>query len=79
MPEFDQIAVAQDAVEKEKEQDAPTPDYRPVQKSESWKLRKPHPYWRPDISNKTLRLELWLQESESDRLYWSDVLGPRRK
>jgi hypothetical protein len=61
------------------EDDSETPlrPTRRIEKSETWKLRKPHPYWRPELSSDEQRQAAWLELSQDDRIYLSDNLGRR--
>ena len=61
---------------KEPEPDAFIPT-RPIEDNERWKLKKPHPSWRPDLVAKQSRTEAWLNLSENERILLSDSLGPR--
>ena len=66
------------AAENTNTEQEPTIPTREIAKKERWKLKKPHPFWRPDLVYAPSRLEEWQELSENQRIYQSDILGPRR-
>jgi hypothetical protein len=62
--------------EEEQEPEQPQRPTRKIERSETWKLRKPHPYWRPELLDEQ-RESAWLELSQDDRIYLSDNLGRR--
>jgi len=77
MAEYDEAAVTQAATQQPGEITPPV-NYRVIEPSEKWKIRKPHPRWEPQLRDPSTRSDRWLQLSENDRIWWSDALGPRR-
>ena len=61
----------------EDDSEAPSRPTRRIENSETWKLRKPHPSWRPELSSNEQRRAAWLELSQDDRIYLSDNLGRR--